>query len=116
MLTIYGIPNCDTVKKTIKWLDAHKIAFVFHDFKTAGITAKKLEAWIGKAGLETVVNKKSTTFRNLPADLQQKMSNKREAIKIMQGQTSIIKRPVIELDDLLLVGYNEEAYSKFLSN
>lgn len=110
MPDVYGINNCDTVKKTITWLKKQKIAYTFHDFKSEGVSAKKLEEWINKAGLEIVLNKKSTTWRSLPFDIQNKMTNKREAIKNMQTHTSIIKRPVVEMGDHLVFGFDETAF------
>lgn len=114
MLDVYGIPNCDTVKKALAWLGKHNIPFQFHDFKTEGITAKKLDHWINKTGLEIVLNKKSTTWRNLPVEVQNRMDNKREAVKVMQEQTSIIKRPVVESGDNVSFGFSEDAFSKYL--
>lgn len=115
MLEVYGIPNCDTVKKALAWLKKHKVPFMFHDFKTEGISSKKLDQWISKAGLDSVLNRKSTTWRNLPVDIQKKISNRKEAIKIMMDQTSIIKRPVVEYGDELATGFSEETFSKYLS-
>lgn len=114
MTEVYGISNCDTVKKTKEWLKQKNIAYTFHDFKIEKVSTKKLEQWINKAGLEIVLNKKSATWRNLPVEVQAKMKNKKEAIKIMQDQTSIIKRPVIEFGEELIVGFDEIKFLKIL--
>jgi arsenate reductase (glutaredoxin) len=111
MLTIYGIPNCDTMKKAITWLNSNKLAFVFHDYKKEGVSKAKLEAWCKQAGWEVLLNKKSTTWRELPEAEQQKVTNQTAAIKLMMTHTSIIKRPVLEYPKGLLVGFKEAEYS-----
>jgi len=114
MITVYGIPNCDTIKKTKDWLDEHKIKYEFHDYKKSGISKEKLTAWINKTGLEILLNKKSTTWRNLSEKEQQQANNQAAAIKIMMENNSIIKRPVIEAGDVILVGFNETEFIKQL--
>ena len=111
-ITVYGIPNCDTIKKTLNWLTKNNIAFVFYDYKKQGITKEKLSAWCKLVGWEVLLNKKSTTWRELDPSVQAKITNQAAAIKVMMGKTSIIKRPVIEKGNQLLVGYNEELYLK----
>ena len=111
---IYGIPNCDTTKKAMAWLNKNKIPFSFHDYKLEGISRKKLEEWCHRAGLEIIFNKRSTTWKELPANEQAKATSKPAAIKIMMENTSIIKRPVIESGNNLVVGFNEEQYNKIL--
>ena len=113
-VTIYGIPNCDTTKKAMSWLNKRNISFSFHDYKTAGISEAKLNEWIGKAGLETIFNKRSTTWKELTAAEQAMASGRAGAIKLMIMHTSIIKRPIIESGNHLLVGYNEDNYIKHL--
>lgn len=113
-VVLYGIPNCDTTKKAMNWLNKRKIAYSFHDYKTAGADKKKLEEWIGKTGVDTVFNKRSTTWKELPAAEQAKASTEAGALKLMIENTSIIKRPIIEAGNALLVGYNEEQYNKHL--
>jgi arsenate reductase (glutaredoxin) len=104
MITFYGIPNCDTVKKARTWLDARGIVFSFHDYKKAGADAAKLAAWCEVMGWETVLNRAGTTFKKLPdadkADLTQA-----KAIALMLAQPSMIKRPVVEHSGGLLVGF-----------
>ena len=107
---VYGIPNCDTTKKVLSWLKENKIAFTFHDYKLEGISKAKLEAWCKKTGWETVFNKRSTTWRELSEAEQKKVIDQTTAIKIMMQHNSIIKRPVIEYDKVLLVGFSEEEY------
>ena len=105
---VYGIPNCDTTKKALSWLQENKIAFTFHDYKLEGISKVKLEAWCKKTGWETVFNKRSTTWRELSEAEQKKVIDQTTAIKIMMQHNSIIKRPVIEIDEKLIVGFNED--------
>jgi arsenate reductase len=113
-ITIYGIKNCDTMKKARAWLDAHKVAYAFHDYKVAGIARDKLEGWARKAGWETLLNKAGTTFRKLPEEDKDGLTEAK-AIKLMLAQPSIIKRPVLELPGgKLLVGFKPEAYAAAL--
>jgi arsenate reductase (glutaredoxin) len=109
---IYGIPNCDTSKKALTWLSKNNIAFTFHDYKLQGISKEKLEEWCNKQGWETIFNKRSTTWRELPKAEQNKVINQSTAIKIMVKNTSIIKRPLVEYSVNLLVGFNEEEYKR----
>jgi len=109
-ITIYGIKNCDTMKKARAWLDKAGIDYVFHDYKTAGIEKDKLETWAKKAGWETLLNKAGTTFKKLP-DKDKDGLTEAKAIKLMLAQPSMIKRPVLELGGgKLLVGFKPEAY------
>ena len=109
-LTIYGIRNCDTMKKARAWLDAHKVDYAFHDYKAAGIERGKLEGWAKKAGWETLLNKAGTTFRKLP-DKDKEGLTEKKAIALMLAQPSLIRRPVLELGGgKLLVGFKPEQY------
>ena len=113
-VTIYGIKNCDTMKKARTWLDKHKVAYAFHDYKVAGIARAKLEGWAKKAGWETLLNRAGTTFRKLP-DKDKSAITEKKAIALMLKQPSMIKRPVLELGGgRLLVGFAAEQYSKAL--
>jgi arsenate reductase len=113
MYIVYGIPNCDTVKKTLTWLNNHKISYQFHDYKKESITAAKLKTWSGQLGWESFLNKKSTTWRGLDVKTQASITNEKAAIKLMVENTSIIKRPVIEKENsVVVVGFNEAAYEK----
>ena len=110
MLTIYGIKNCDTMKKACAWLDKHGVEYAFHDYKVSGIDRGKLEGWAKKAGWETLLNKAGTTFRKLP-DADKATLTEAKAIKLMLAQPSIIKRPVLELGGgKLLLGFKPEQY------
>ena len=109
-LTLYGIPNCDTVKKARVWLDQHDVAFVFHDYKKAGIDRPRLEQWVAEHGWQTVLNRAGTTFRALP-DADKADLTAERAIGLMLAQPSMIKRPVLDLGDRTLVGFKPEVYA-----
>ena len=109
-VTIYGIKNCDTMKKARAWLDQHRVAYDFHDYKTAGIERAKLQGWAKKAGWETLLNRAGTTFRKLP-DKDKAGLTETKAIALMLDQPLMIKRPVLELSGgRLLVGFKPETY------
>jgi len=111
--TVYGIPNCDTVQKTLKWLAAHKISVQFHDYKTQGITTAQLKKWSSQVGWELLLNKKSATWRALTPGEQAPVTNEKNAIALMAAATSIIKRPVIEKDGrVIAVGFDEKRYAE----
>ena len=110
-VSVYGIKNCDTMKKARAWLDAHGIAYAFHDYKTEGIARAKLEAWVKAAGWETVLNRAGTTFRKL-TDADKNGITEKKAIALMLAQPSMIKRPVLEQGATLLVGFKPEIYEK----
>ncbi len=113
MTTLYGIPNCDTIKRARKWLDDKNIAYEFHDYKKAGIDRKTLENWCKEFGYETLINKRGTTWRKLDDQLKNNI-NETSAIKIMQENTSVIKRPVLISDHTKIVGFNEADYKSLL--
>jgi arsenate reductase len=109
-ITIYGIKNCDTMKKARAFLDKQGVGYAFHDYKASGIEKRKLEGWSKKAGWETLLNRAGTTFRKLPESDKQNITEKK-AIALMLAQPSMIKRPVLELPGgKLLVGFNPEEY------
>ena len=113
-ITIYGIKNCDTMKKARAWLDKHKVEYAFHDYKSAGIDRDRLEGWANKAGWETVLNKAGTTFRKLP-DKDKDGLTEKKAIALMLAQPSMIKRPVLELPrGKLIVGFKPDEYEAVL--
>ena len=112
-ITIYGIKNCDTMKKARAWLDERGLEYAFHDYKSAGINRGKLEGWTKKVGWEVLLNKAGTTFRKLP-DKDKEGLTQAKAIKLMLAQPSIIKRPVLDIDGRLLVGFKPEAYQAAL--
>ena len=109
-ITIYGIRNCDTMKKARAWLEAHGVDYDFHDYKIEGIDRATLEKWTRTVGWEVLLNRAGTTFRRLPDDAKQDI-DERKAIKLMLEQPSMIKRPVIERGKSLLIGFSEERYS-----
>ncbi len=110
-ITIYGIKNCDTMKKARAFLDKHKVDYAFHDYKSAGIERGKLEGWAKKVGWETLLNKAGTTFKKLP-DKDKEGLTEKKAIALMLAQPSMIKRPVLELPGgKLLVGFKPEQYA-----
>jgi arsenate reductase len=109
-ITIYGIKNCDTMKKARAWLDKRAADYAFHDYKAAGIERAKLEGWTRKVGWETLLNRAGTTFRKLPDKDKQGLTEKK-AIALMLAQPSMIKRPVLEAGGgKLLVGFKPEEY------
>lgn len=109
--TLYGIPNCDTVKKARKWLDAKGIAYAFHDYKKEGADAAKLAAWVEDAGWETVLNRRGTTFRKLPESDKEGL-DAAKAVQVMVDNPSCIKRPVVEYPGGVLVGFNETEWEQ----
>ncbi|RZL42466.1 MAG: Spx/MgsR family RNA polymerase-binding regulatory protein [Pedobacter sp.] len=114
-MIVYGIPNCNTVKKSLDWLKAHKIDFEFHDFKKKGITADKLNEWCKVFGWETVLNRKGLTWKKLSKDEQAKIDNQEKAITYLINNTSAIKRPVIEKDGHpILISFDENRYIETL--
>jgi arsenate reductase (glutaredoxin) len=110
-ITIYGIKNCDTMKKARAWLDGHGVAYDFHDYKTAGIDKGRLQRWSEALGWETLLNRAGTTFRKLPEADREGLTEKK-ALALMLAQPSMIKRPVLDLDGKLLVGFKPEVYAK----
>jgi arsenate reductase len=111
-ITIYGIKNCETMKKARAWLDKHGVDYAFHDYKTVGIEREQLERWSKKVGWETLLNRAGTTFRKLPDKDKGGLSEKK-ALALMLAQPSMIKRPVLDLGGgKLLVGFTPERYSE----
>jgi arsenate reductase (glutaredoxin) len=110
-ITIYGIKNCDTMKKARAWLDKHGVDYAFHDYKTAGVQRAQLEKWCKKLGWETLLNRAGTTFRKLP-DKDKNGLEAKKAMALMLAQPSMIKRPVLDLGrGKLLVGFAPEIYT-----
>ena len=109
-ITIYGIKACDTMKKARDWLDQHRVGYAFHDYKTAGISRDVLEGWSRQVGWQVLLNRAGTTFRGLPegdkADLDEA-----KAIGLMLAQPSMIKRPVLDVDGRISVGFSPDAYA-----
>jgi arsenate reductase len=108
--TLYGIRNCDTMKKARSWLDGHAVRYEFHDYKVAGIDRARLERWCRQVGWETLLNRAGTTFRKL-AENQKSPLDEQRALDLMAQQPSLIKRPVLESGARLLVGFKPEQYA-----
>ncbi|RZN07788.1 ArsC family reductase [Bradyrhizobium genosp. SA-3] len=108
---IYGIKNCDTMKKARTWLDSHGVPYEFHDYKTAGVEKDKLKQWSEKVGWETLLNRAGTTFKKL-SDSDKEGLGEKKALALMLAQPSMIKRPVLEIGGKLLVGFKPEIYVK----
>jgi arsenate reductase len=111
MTTIYGIKNCDTMKKARTWLDTHKVAYSFHDYKISAIDKPTLEDWVKKVGWEVLLNRAGTTFKKLP-DADKDGITEKKAVALMLAQPSMIKRPVLEAKSKLTVGFRPEEYKK----
>ncbi|MEW8287727.1 MAG: ArsC family reductase [Candidatus Thiodiazotropha endolucinida] len=114
MVKLYGIPNCDTMKKAIRWLDEHGIAYQFHNYKKVGVDEKLLRQWVDRVGWEALLNRRGMMWRRLDDSVKAGI-NEENAIRVMLETPSIIKRPVLETDKTLNVGFTEEAYSKLFS-
>lgn len=112
-VTIYGIKNCDTMKKARAWLEAKKVTYAFHDYKASGIERGKLEAWAKAVGWETLLNRAGTTFKKLP-DADKEGLTEKKALGLMLAQPSMIKRPVLDIGGKLLVGFKPDDYAKTL--
>lgn len=113
MITLYGIPNCDTMKKARKWLAEHNIAYEFHDYKKLGVNENLLRDWIAAVGWEVLLNRRGMMWRKLDQD-QRDNINEDNAVKLMLSIPSIIKRPVLVKKDLILVGFDEARYKELL--
>jgi arsenate reductase len=112
-LVLYGIPNCDTVKKARLWLDAAGLPYRFHDYKKAGIDGATLKAWCDELGYEQLLNRKGTTWRQLDPALQENLDQAR-AIKLMQQHTSLIKRPLLDTGSRRLLGFDQSSYQSLI--
>ncbi|MFE8073212.1 ArsC family reductase [Marinobacteraceae bacterium S3BR75-40.1] len=115
MVVLYGIPNCDKVRAARKWLTAEAIEYRFHDFRKDGITPDQLEAWVDRLGLDTLINRRGTTWRQLPEETRSNLDPV-TAVKVMQDNPSVIKRPILEADGQLLVGFTEDQWREALQS
>jgi Spx/MgsR family transcriptional regulator len=113
-ITLYGIPNCDTVKKARAWLAARGVEYRFHDFKKEGVPAQRLDRWIAELGWEKLVNRSGTTWRKLDAATQASVTDAASAKKLMLENVSVIKRPVVEWGTKATVGFDESAFTAAL--
>ncbi len=109
-VTMFGIRNCDTIKRARAWLDGRGVAYVFHDYKASGIDRVTLAGWVGEHGWQTILNRAGTTFRRLP-DADRDGIDEAKAIDLMLAQPSMIKRPVLDLGGRTMVGFKPEAYA-----
>lgn len=110
-MKVYGITNCNTVKKALDWFKANHIEYEFHDFKKLGVTVEKLNEWEGKAGYEKLMNKQGLTYKQLDPAVKESIKTKEDALQLLQQKTSMIKRPVIEDGDFLFFGFDEAVYA-----
>lgn len=111
-MIIYGIKNCDTVKKALVYFEKNKILYEFHDYKTLGIDAKKIKEWHKQIPLDKLVNSKGTTYRALSVEDKSKLSKISSACPIIVANTSLLKRPLIEFMGKIILGFNEEEYAQ----
>lgn len=109
-MKLYGIPNCDTVKKARAWLAGNGIALPFHDFKKQGVSKELLEPWLKQVGWEKLVNRQGTTWRQLPEEARAAISDETSALCLMLEKPSVIKRPVLEKDGQIILGFDEAVY------
>jgi len=112
--TLFGIPNCDTVKKARAWLDQRGIAYIFHDYRTVGIDRERLEGWVAEHGWTTVLNRMGTTFRKV-AEADRADLDAEKAVALMLAQPSMIKRPVLDLEGRTLIGFKPDLYAAAFS-
>jgi Spx/MgsR family transcriptional regulator len=111
-MKVYGITNCNTVKKALDWLKANHVNYEFQDFKKLGVAPEKLQEWNDKAGYEKFLNKQGLTWKQLDPEVKESVKTSAYALKLLQQKTSMIKRPVIEDGNFLFFGFDEEVYKK----
>ncbi|MDH5352943.1 MAG: ArsC family reductase [Gammaproteobacteria bacterium] len=114
-VTIYGIANCDTIKKAKNWLDKEGVEYVFHDYRKQGLNIDQLEAWVGELGWESLLNKRGTTWRKLPDEVKGNV-DRASAIKIMLENPSIIKRPLLDKNNQLATGFSDSLYRELFAS
>jgi len=114
MTILYGIKNCDTVKKARRWLDEHGVAYRFHDFRVDGLDEKRLARWTKELGWETLLNRRGTTWRQLPEAQRNRAGDAAGAVAVMRTHVALIKRPVLESGGALRVGFNADDYAALL--
>lgn len=113
MITLYGIPNCDTIKKARKWLESNQIEYRFHDFRKDGLDAERLNSWVDELGWELLLNKRGTTWRQQPDEIKNQIDQS-SAIALMLEYPAMIKRPVLDTGDVRKVGFKDTEYSALL--
>ena len=115
MLDVYGIKNCNTVKKALAWLDEHGVDYRFHDFKREGVDEDRLRRWVEALGWEALLNRKGLTWRRLSEDERARVNDAESAMALMREKPTIIKRPVVERDgEVILLGFDADAYAEAL--
>jgi Spx/MgsR family transcriptional regulator len=114
MTTLYGIKNCDTIKKTRKWLEEQQIPYTFHDFKTDGLSAELLSEFVKKCNWKIMLNKRSTTFRNLPDEIKNDLTDEVIFTAVIE-QPTLLKRPLLALGNDIHVGFKKEQYQEFFT-
>lgn len=113
MITLYGIPNCDTMKKARAWLDGHGVDYAFHDYKRAGLDPATLRDWVARLGWQALVNTRGTTWRKLPSEAREGIDEE-SAVALMLENPSLIRRPVLDTGEDLHVGFGPEDYARLL--
>lgn len=113
MTTVYGIRNCDTMKKAFAWLDAHGIAYDFHDYKKHGVSEARLRQWAARIGWENLLNRRGPSFRRLPQEVQANLTEKK-AFALMLENPNLIRRPIVEAGARLLVGFDADEFARQL--
>jgi arsenate reductase (glutaredoxin) len=114
MIKVYGIPNCNTVKKAIDWLNQNKLSYEFHDYKKKGVTKDKLQEWSKHFGWENILNKKGTTWAKLTDEQKEEINSEKKVIDYLTENTSAIKRPIIEASGQYLIRFDEQQYADVL--
>lgn len=114
MITVYGIKNCDTMKKAIKWLNEAGVEYEFHDYKKSGLTAEMAETWLETLGWEAVINRRGTTWRKLDESVRNTMDNK-QALSVMLENPSIIKRPLLHKGETYHLGFKADEYAELFN-
>ena len=112
-LTLFGIKNCDTMKKAMKWLDDNSVAYHFHDYKKEGVPEQRLRQWLEALGWETVINKRGTTWRKLD-DVVKESMNTEKSVNLAMENSSVIKRPILQSNDFILVGFKADEWGNTL--
>lgn len=113
-MVVYGIPNCSTVKKARTWLEDHGVSYTFHDYKKAGISTEKLASWMAVHPWSVLVNRAGTTFRKLTDEEKARINSPEAAQTLMMAQPSVIKRPIVEWNGQIVVGFDPETFAQFL--
>lgn len=114
MIHIYGIKNCNSVKKSLDWMNENSVEYVFHDFKKEGVSEEQLKSWASSVNWENLINKKGTTWRKIPLELQNSMNTLEKSIPVLIENTSLIKRPVVVTEKGVVLGYDPDTYRNIL--